>query len=849
MTKPLVSIVIPVFNGADLVGQAIESALAQSWPATEVIVVDDGSSDGGATRRAVSRFGDAVRFVTKPNGGVSTALNAGIAAMRGAWFAWLSHDDIYHPERIARHMAVLRDRPAGSIAFGDVDVIAEDGTFVARQRHTEGFPDDGRIGEGVWAVLETRLNGCAMTIPRDCLLAAGGFDPGLPTTQDYALWFRLAWRHPFVPVPGAFLRQRNHPGQGSRVARHLDEASIMWAGFVETLEAEAGTAEERLAGLLRAERRLRRSSYVGARMHLEEHLRRAMRAFPVDLVLRGVSGAADISGCLDRIAAAGATAARVTVVDEGTLHAPALAPLLSGAVAGDVRFVRSGVAPLPEALAAVMLGAGTSPVVAVLDATALPGPSELGEALRRVAAREGDILTLDPDPAGTTVVASRRALEDAASEGSPDDRNVRAVFARLNGRALRRGLPHSPPPPYRAIPVSSPGPDRLPAGGRWIPRQTPVAGLPTVLLMLHDWGGGTERYAKLVGQHLAGRANVLYATARRERQFRLSSLGADRPEVEWDVAEGGLDGPIASLRALGVDQVDVLHTIGFETWIEDFLDALAAPYDVTLLDYHLVASRTHLIDEDGGFIGDAALDQPDHPARRRGPPSALLQGAERIIACSRDLAWRAKRLTGLDIVPVQVPEPQVFPGFAIQAAVPVSGEPLRVAFIGQVSRLKGGRDIAKLAQLAMARDFPLKIFCLGQAAEALPAAVQQSGMVEILGSYDEDMLQPMLCALRPHLAWLPFRVPETYSFALSDCMLAGLPILATGIGAIPERVAGRDATWLVPPEEATTETILAWLARLRDARMTVPPRWLPIEHLPPLRERFYQSEYLRSVRL
>src|SRR6267142_980278 len=88
----LVSIIIPVFNGAKLIGEAIDSALAQSWPFIEVIVVDDGSDDGGATQGVLARYGDSIRVLAKSNGGVATALNAGIAAMRGNWFSWLSHD-------------------------------------------------------------------------------------------------------------------------------------------------------------------------------------------------------------------------------------------------------------------------------------------------------------------------------------------------------------------------------------------------------------------------------------------------------------------------------------------------------------------------------------------------------------------------------------------------------------------------------------------------------------------------------------------------------------------------------------------------------------------------------------
>src|SRR5512140_3857263 len=102
---PLVSVVIPVYNGANYLREAIDSALAQTYPHVEVIVVNDGSNDGGRTRAVATSFGSRVRYFEKENGGVASALNLGIREMRGAFFSWLSHDDVYYPEKIARQVA------------------------------------------------------------------------------------------------------------------------------------------------------------------------------------------------------------------------------------------------------------------------------------------------------------------------------------------------------------------------------------------------------------------------------------------------------------------------------------------------------------------------------------------------------------------------------------------------------------------------------------------------------------------------------------------------------------------------------------------------------------------------
>ena len=97
---PLVSIVIPVYNGADYMREAIDSALSQTYPHIEVLVVNDGSTDSGATAAVARSYGDKIRYFEKKNGGVSSALNYGIRNMQGSYFSWLSHDDVYEKTKL-----------------------------------------------------------------------------------------------------------------------------------------------------------------------------------------------------------------------------------------------------------------------------------------------------------------------------------------------------------------------------------------------------------------------------------------------------------------------------------------------------------------------------------------------------------------------------------------------------------------------------------------------------------------------------------------------------------------------------------------------------------------------------
>ena len=114
---PLVSIIIPVYNGSNYMREAIDSALAQTYPNIEIIVINDGSNDNGATEKIALGYGEKITYIKKENGGVSSALNAGIEAMHGEYFSWLSHDDKYLPEKIETQVAVL-------IQYQDDDIIA-----------------------------------------------------------------------------------------------------------------------------------------------------------------------------------------------------------------------------------------------------------------------------------------------------------------------------------------------------------------------------------------------------------------------------------------------------------------------------------------------------------------------------------------------------------------------------------------------------------------------------------------------------------------------------------------------------------------------------------------------------
>lgn len=233
MSTPLVSIVVPVYNGANYLRAAIDSALAQTWPRTEVIVVNDGSTDDGTTDRIARSYGERIRYVAKPNGGVASALNTGIAAMRGEIFCWLSHDDRHLRAKTTRQVAEWerRGRP-DAVLYSDYRLIDTTGEPIIDVRLDHAMLE----AKPVYALLRGSIHGCSVFVPRRLFEAVGTFDESLPTTQDYDLWHRMIRRFPFLHMPEILIESRWHDEQGSKKIDYEPEATAFWLRAVESID-------------------------------------------------------------------------------------------------------------------------------------------------------------------------------------------------------------------------------------------------------------------------------------------------------------------------------------------------------------------------------------------------------------------------------------------------------------------------------------------------------------------------------------------------------------------------------------------------------------------------------------
>jgi glycosyltransferase involved in cell wall biosynthesis len=264
-----VSVVIPTYNRAHVVITAIESALGQTRPPLEVVVVDDGSTDG--TEARVRALGDArVRYLGQANGGVSAARNAGVRAATGTLVAFLDSDDVWKPDKLERDVAVLAAHPEVDAVFTDLDKHHGD-VYVSSftracppfaallaQHREEGETIVFTPREMLLCLLqEVPIMPSAFTIRRDAFLRLGGFDTAWRSWEDWELFLRYTvagGRFAYVDRPLATLVI-------SRDSLHIIDSiggqMTMLAFLLRQRERLRGDAEAR-AALRRGLRRLRR---------------------------------------------------------------------------------------------------------------------------------------------------------------------------------------------------------------------------------------------------------------------------------------------------------------------------------------------------------------------------------------------------------------------------------------------------------------------------------------------------------------------------------------------------------------------------------------------------------------
>lgn len=239
MLNPKVTIIIPVYNGSNFVKQAIESAINQTYKNVEILVVNDGSTDDGKTEKAVLEFGDKVRYIKKENGGVASALNLGIKEAAGDYISWLSHDDLYKPNKLEEQVKVLNSlEDKTTILFSNVELIDEHGDIIAITNYANQIGVK-TLCQGTYPVIKGTVNGCATLIAKKCFEKVGPFDEKLRTTNDYDMWMRLFKEFKSLLIEKPLIQYRIHKNQDTNKSPYIvKEANELWTGIINELDEE-----------------------------------------------------------------------------------------------------------------------------------------------------------------------------------------------------------------------------------------------------------------------------------------------------------------------------------------------------------------------------------------------------------------------------------------------------------------------------------------------------------------------------------------------------------------------------------------------------------------------------------
>ena len=198
---PSFSVIIPSYNSAATLAKAVESVIEQAWPAHEIIVIDDGSTDN--TLQVIRQFGDKIRPIQQPNSGVSVARNRGADAATGDWLAFLDADDWYYPDRLRWHAEWIANDPGLDFLTGDYEYRSEDGSLTATSMamHASGCAMLEKAAGAERVVMEEDDIGAfvadhfgdmhTLSVPRKTFQALGGYPPGFKVCEDFHFLARL----------------------------------------------------------------------------------------------------------------------------------------------------------------------------------------------------------------------------------------------------------------------------------------------------------------------------------------------------------------------------------------------------------------------------------------------------------------------------------------------------------------------------------------------------------------------------------------------------------------------------------------------------------------------------------
>ncbi len=256
-----ISAIIPAFNSAAFICDAVNSILRQSHPVDEIIVVDDGSSDG--TADLISDFGNKVTCIRQENRGPSAARNRGIEQAKGDWIAFLDADDQWTPEKTEAQLAVLKRHPELRLIASDMAEIDSEGHTITpsvldKHHLLESFRalDGAPLSNALAALAEKNfIPTGTVLVQRQVLLDHGLFNPHIRFGEDLELWAKIATDRPITCLPEVHMLRRQHgnnaTGSTLPMLQDLVEVTKSIRGYAkETLKDQGLNADNLVANAL-----------------------------------------------------------------------------------------------------------------------------------------------------------------------------------------------------------------------------------------------------------------------------------------------------------------------------------------------------------------------------------------------------------------------------------------------------------------------------------------------------------------------------------------------------------------------------------------------------------------------
>lgn len=201
---PLVSVILPTYNRRRFLEESVRSVLNQTYRNFEVIVVDDGSTDG--TSESICSLSPALRYLRQPNSGVAAARNRGLAAARGELIAFQDSDDLWHPEKLARQWSVLKERPEVGVVYTSHRIVDSNGKPIGRQwkQLHSGWITEA-LFQSIFVIMPSTV------VRRAVADRVGSFSTDLRTNSDYEFWLRASLITEFAALEQPLVDVRRSP--------------------------------------------------------------------------------------------------------------------------------------------------------------------------------------------------------------------------------------------------------------------------------------------------------------------------------------------------------------------------------------------------------------------------------------------------------------------------------------------------------------------------------------------------------------------------------------------------------------------------------------------------------------